>query len=108
MMSSNHCQCCQRLFVPGPCLRRNGDLSAGKDHQSEIGALQIGAPGDVAIMEVVEGPVSIVDTRNNQRDGKAYLKPIQTVINGVPFGRRINRRSRCGGADWLRRSKPAR
>jgi dihydroorotase len=21
------------------------------------------------------------------RDGKAYLKPIQTVINGVPFGR---------------------
>ena len=22
-----------------------------------------------------------------QRDGKAYLKPIQTVINGVPFGR---------------------
>ena len=53
----------------------------------KIGTLQIGAPGDVAIMEVVEGPVSFVDTRNNQRDGKAYLKPIQTVINGVPFGR---------------------
>src|SRR5467141_1884309 len=51
----------------------------------KLGTLQIGAPGDVAIMEVVEGPVSFVDTRNNQRDGKAYLKPIQTVINGVPF-----------------------
>jgi dihydroorotase len=38
-------------------------------------------------MELVEGPVSFVDTRNNKRDGKAYLKPIQTVINGVPFGR---------------------
>ena len=52
-----------------------------------IGTLQVGAPGDVAIMELVEGPVSFVDTRNNKRDGKAYLKPIQTVINGVPFGR---------------------
>ena len=62
---------------------------AGEDHQPrpEIGTLQIGAPGDVAIMELVEGPVSFLDTRNNKRDGKAYLKPIQTVINGVPFGR---------------------
>jgi dihydroorotase len=53
----------------------------------KIGTLQIGAPGDVAIMELVEGPVSFVDTRNNKRDGKAHLKPVQTVINGVPFGR---------------------
>jgi dihydroorotase len=53
----------------------------------KIGTLQIGAPGDVTIMELVEGPVSFLDTRNNKRDGKAYLKPIQTVINGVPFGR---------------------
>src|SRR5476649_784443 len=53
----------------------------------KIGTLQVGAPGDVAIMELVEGPVSFLDTRNNKRDGKAFLKPIQTVINGVPFGR---------------------
>ena len=53
----------------------------------KIGTLRIGAPGDVAIMELVEGPVNFVDTRNNRRDGKAYLKPVQTVINGVPFGR---------------------
>src|SRR5882724_12146105 len=52
-----------------------------------LGMLQIGAPGDVAIMELVEGQVAFVDTRNNKRDGKAYLKPVQTVINGVPFGR---------------------
>jgi dihydroorotase len=53
----------------------------------KIGTLQIGAPGDVTIMDLVEGPVSFVDTRNNKRDGKAYLKPVQTVVNGVPFGR---------------------
>ena len=53
----------------------------------KIGTLQIGAPGDVAIMELVEGPVTFVDTRNNKRDGKLLLKPVQTVINGVPFGR---------------------
>ena len=52
-----------------------------------IGTLQIGAPGDAAIMELVEGPVSFVDTRNNKRDGNALLKPVQTVINGVAFGR---------------------
>ena len=53
----------------------------------KIGTLQLGAPGDVSIMELVEGPATFVDTRNNMRDGKAYLKPVQTVINGVPFGR---------------------
>jgi dihydroorotase len=53
----------------------------------KIGTLQVGAPGDVAIMELVEGPVTFVDTRNNKRDGKVYLKPVQTVMNGVPFGR---------------------
>ena len=35
----------------------------------------------------VAGPVSFVDTRNNKREGKLLLKPVQTVINGVPFGR---------------------
>jgi len=53
----------------------------------KLGTLQIGAPGDVAIMELVEGPVSFVDTRNNKREGKAYLKPVQTVTAGVAFGR---------------------
>jgi dihydroorotase len=53
----------------------------------KIGTLQVGAPGDVAIMELSEGPVTFVDTRNNKRDGKLLLKPVQTVINGVAFGR---------------------
>ncbi len=52
-----------------------------------LGTLKIGAPGDVAIMDLVEGPISFVDTRGNKRDGKAYLKPVQTVNNGVPFGK---------------------
>jgi dihydroorotase len=56
----------------------------------KLGTLQIGAPGDVAILELVEGPVSFVDTRNNKRDGKAYIKPVQTVTAGVPFGRPYN------------------
>jgi dihydroorotase len=53
----------------------------------KIGTLQRGAPADVAIMDLVEGPVSFVDTRNNKRDGNLQLKPVQTVVNGVPFGR---------------------
>ncbi len=53
----------------------------------KLGTLAVGAPADVSIMELVEGPVSFVDTRNNKRDGKAHLKPVQTVVAGVPFGR---------------------
>jgi dihydroorotase len=56
----------------------------------KLGSLQVGAPGDVAIMELLEEPVSFVDTRNNKRDGKVYLKPAQTVAAGVPFGRPYN------------------
>ena len=53
----------------------------------KLGTLQVGAPGDVAIMDLVEGPGTFVDTRNNRREGRALLKPVQTVTAGVPFGR---------------------
>ena len=55
----------------------------------KLGTLQVGAPGDVAIMELVEEQW-FVDTRNNRRDGKAFLKPVQTVTAGVPFGQPYN------------------
>ena len=51
------------------------------------GTLQLGAPADLSIMELVEGPINFVDTRNNQRQGKLHLRPIGTVVAGVPFGR---------------------
>ena len=31
--------------------------------------------------------LEVVDTRNNQRTGKVYMKPVQTVAAGIPFGR---------------------
>jgi dihydroorotase len=51
------------------------------------GTLQVGAPADLSILEIVEGAVSFVDTRNNKRDGKVYLKPVGTVVAGVASGR---------------------
>jgi dihydroorotase len=53
----------------------------------KLGTLQVGAPADVAILELVEGPVEFVDTVKNTRKGTRYLKPIQTVRAGRPFGR---------------------
>jgi len=53
----------------------------------KLGTLQVGAPADLSLMELVEGPVSFVDTRNNRRDGKAHLRPAGTVTAGVAFGR---------------------
>src|SRR5215813_3334353 len=53
----------------------------------KLGTLQVGAPGDVSVLEIVEGPVEFVDTRNNKRQGKVHLKPAGVVLAGVPFGR---------------------
>ena len=54
---------------------------------AKLGTLQVGAPADLSLLEVVEGPVSFVDTRNNKRDGKVFLRPAGTVTGGVAFGR---------------------
>ncbi len=53
----------------------------------KLGTLQVGAPADATILEVVEGPVEFVDTRNNKRSGKVHIRPVQTVAGGVAFGR---------------------
>ena len=53
----------------------------------KLGTLQKGAPADLSILEMIEGAVSFVDTRNNKRDGKMHLRPAGTVVAGVAFGR---------------------
>jgi dihydroorotase len=53
----------------------------------KLGTLQKGAPADISLLEVVEGPVEFVDTRNNKRQGKVHLKPSGAVLAGVAFGR---------------------
>jgi dihydroorotase len=53
----------------------------------KLGTLQLGAPGDVTVLDVVEGPVEFVDTRNNKRAGKVHLKSAHTIVAGVAFGR---------------------
>ena len=50
------------------------------------GTLQIGAPADATLLEVVNGPVEFVDTRNNKRQGNVFIKPTNTVIAGIAFG----------------------
>jgi dihydroorotase len=54
---------------------------------SKLGTLQVGAPADVSMLEVVEGPVEFVDTRENKRQGKVHLRPSGVVLAGVPYGR---------------------
>ena len=54
---------------------------------AKLGTLQVGAPGDATILEVVNGPVEFVDTRNNKRKGNVFIRPVQTVNGGIAFGR---------------------
>ncbi len=53
----------------------------------KLGTLEVGAPADVSILQLVEEPVTFVDTRGNRRDGNRWLKPIQAIRAGRPFGR---------------------
>ena len=54
---------------------------------AKLGTLQVGAPADISLLEVADGPVEFVDTRNNKRQGKTQIKPAGVVLAGVPFGR---------------------
>ena len=51
------------------------------------GTLQIGAPADLSILDLVDGAVEFVDTRNNKRTGQRHLRPAGTIVAGVAFGR---------------------
>lgn len=53
----------------------------------KLGTLQIGAPADASILELVQGPVSFLDTRNNSRPGQTVIRPVGVVAGGVAFGR---------------------
>ncbi|MBX9965184.1 MAG: amidohydrolase/deacetylase family metallohydrolase [Burkholderiales bacterium] len=53
----------------------------------KLGTLQVGAPADVSILQLVEEPVAFVDTKGNRRHGTRWLKPVQAVRAGRPFGR---------------------
>jgi dihydroorotase len=57
------------------------------DRVDKLGTLQVGAPADVSVLELVEEPVEFVDTRNHHRQGTHWLKPVHTVRAGRPFGR---------------------
>jgi dihydroorotase len=53
--------------------------------EPKLGTLDLGAPGDVAILELLEAPVQFVDARKNIRHGTRWLKPVQAVRAGVPL-----------------------
>jgi len=52
-----------------------------------LGTLAVGAPADLAVFDLVDGPVEFVDTRNNKRAGTRKLIPVLTVKGGRPYGR---------------------
>ena len=79
-----NCACVPRRTA---ACSRTASAARAIDRVPKLGTLQVGAPGDVTMLELVEGPVEFVDTRNNKRAGKVSLRPVQTVSAGIAFGR---------------------
>jgi dihydroorotase len=52
-----------------------------------LGTLAVGAPADISVFDLLDGPVEFVDTRNNKRAGTKKLVPWLTVKGGRPWGR---------------------
>ena len=52
------------------------------DSFSDRGTLNVGAPADVAIMELREGNFEFLDNYQGKRTGRQRLFPIATVLNG--------------------------
>jgi len=55
---------------------------------SKLGTLQVGAPADVTIMQMVEKPVAVEDAAGHTRMQPRYLCPVETIRAGRSFGRR--------------------
>ena len=51
------------------------------------GTLNVGAPADVAVLELQEGTFEFVDNYENLRVGGQRLFPHETVLNGKRVGR---------------------
>lgn len=47
-----------------------------------LGTLEVGAPADVTILEMVEEPCTFWDTQNHQRAGDRFLRPVEVVRAG--------------------------
>jgi hypothetical protein len=65
----------------------------------KLGTLQVWrAVPDASVVEVVQGPVEFVDTRNNKRQGNVPSTPDQySALQALrSSGGRTKRRSRCG------------
>jgi dihydroorotase len=52
-----------------------------------LGTLRVGAPADIAILELREGAFDFVDNMNTKRTGKQRLFPRGTIFAGTPATR---------------------
>ena len=54
-----------------------------------LGTLALGAPADISILELVEGPIKFVDASKSAREGKRWLRAVQALRSGVLAGKPV-------------------
>lgn len=62
-------------------------INFDRERVAGLGTLQVGAPGDVAILALEEGTYKYEDTRQNVRHSAMRLRATQTIKGGRPWGR---------------------
>ncbi len=56
------------------------------DRVPGLGTLAVGAPADIALFRIVDGPVTFVDTNKHSFPGTRYLEAVKVIKGGRPHG----------------------
>jgi dihydroorotase len=72
------------LGMPLDQVIARGTVNAARVFEAftDRGTLNVGAPADVAVLELREGTFEFLDNYNNKRTGRQRLFPVATVIGG--------------------------
>jgi dihydroorotase len=58
-----------------------------RDREPLLGTLQVGAPGDAAVFDLIQGDAPFMDSLGHRWTGKQRLTPLHAVLKGRLWGR---------------------
>ena len=66
--------------------RTTGAAAAALPFDDPVGTLAVGAPADIAVLQIVEGTFTFRDCHGRTRTGEQLIRPVATVKDGAVYG----------------------